>query len=108
MGPSAARLAHSAVAIRGDTLVMRVPGGRSYAEARRARGTPDVEGLLRSHFPHLRSFDVEIEPGTGTPADQQQALRQLVGNDPQVKRVLERLGGEVESVIPLEERDGES
>ncbi|MEQ1567993.1 MAG: DNA polymerase III subunit gamma/tau [Myxococcota bacterium] len=70
---------------------------------RRARGMAEVEGLLRGAFPKIRTIDVTPAAGTGTPADHERALRAQVLDDPEVMRIVVKLGAELESVVSLAE-----
>jgi hypothetical protein len=103
LGPGATRLAGGRASLRGDVLVVQVPAGRALAEARRARGEPEVEGVLRTAFPKIRNIEVAPLPGTGTPADHEKALRQQVLDDPELRRIVQKLGAELESVTSLRE-----
>jgi hypothetical protein len=100
-GGGAARLAEGQATVRGTVLVITVPAGRPLAEARRARGTPEVEGLIRREFPKVSTIQVEPKAGTGTPLDHQRALTRQVLEDPEFKRIIAKLGAELETVTEI-------
>ena len=43
------------------------------------------------------------KPGSGTAADREKALRQRVMDDPRCRAIMERLGAQLERVIPLDD-----
>lgn len=100
-GPAASRLAEGRPTLRGTVLVITLPAGRALAEGRRARGTPEVEGLIRLQFPKVEKIQVEPEAGTGTPLDHQRALTQQILDDPDCRRIMAKLGAEIESVSEI-------
>src|SRR5262249_25675804 len=102
LGPGAARLAAGTPSYRGDVLVVTVPAGRALAEARRARGQPEVEGVLRTGFPRVRSIEFAPLAGTGSAADHERSLREQLLEDPELARIVTRLGAEIESVTALD------
>jgi hypothetical protein len=104
-GAGGERLAAAKPSMRGDVLVLAVPAGRALAEARRARGMPEVEGVVRSAFPKIRSIEVAPLAGTGTPADHERALRAQVLDEPELRRIVQKLGAEIESVTSLRDDD---
>jgi hypothetical protein len=101
LGPAAVRLADGRPTLRGSVLVITLPAGRAQAEGRRARGTPEIEGLIRREFPKVATIQVEPEAGTGTPLDHQRSLTQQVLDDPDCRRIMAKLGAEIESVTEL-------
>lgn len=101
LGPAATRLAEGRPSIRGTGLVITLPAGRALAEGRRARGTPEVEGVIRKQFPKVSTIYVEPLAGTGTLLDHQQALTQQILDDPDCRRIMARLGAEIESVTEI-------
>ncbi len=86
--------------VRGRTLVVAIPSGPALAKARRTRDTPEFQGLFRAALPGW-TFDVEPQPGTASPQEAQRALEQEVRADPQLQRIMTRLGAELESVMTL-------
>lgn len=59
-----------------------------------------VEALRRC-FPEVETIEVRAEAGTGSAAEQQRALQQTAHDDPEVKRIIQTLGAEVELVTPI-------
>ena len=99
--PPASRLAEGTPEIVGNVLRISIPSGRALAEARRAKGLPEVQGELRAAFPGFDSVDVVPLAGTATPAEQQKLLQQEVLDDPDCKRIIQKLGAELEGVTSL-------
>jgi DNA polymerase III gamma/tau subunit len=99
--PAAARLADGVPELVGATLRVAVPSGRALAEARRAKGLPEVQGELRALFPGVEAVEVVPLAGTASPAEQQKLLQQEVLDDPDCKRIIQKLGAELEAVTSL-------
>jgi DNA polymerase-3 subunit gamma/tau len=101
LGPAAIRLAEGRPSVRGTVLVITLPAGRALAEGRRARATPEVEGVIRRQFPKVSTIQVEPLAGTGTALDHQRALAAQILEDPDLRRIMARLGAEIESVTEI-------
>jgi hypothetical protein len=82
-------------------LRIAVPSGRALAEARRAKSIPEIQGQLRALFPGVETVDVVPLAGTATPAELQKLLQQEVLDDPDCKRIIQKLGAELEGVTSL-------
>ena len=103
MGRWAARLAQASASVRNNVLTLSLPAGRPLAEGRRARTEPDIEGAIRAKFPRIEGIQVEPAKGTGTDREHQQVLKRQLLEDPACRRIVEKLGAEIESVTDLRE-----
>jgi DNA polymerase-3 subunit gamma/tau len=103
----AGRLAEAQVSLRQRILVLSLPAGRALAEGRRARAIPQVEGLIRRAFPQVETIVVEPSAGTGSPAEHQRALQQQALDHPELRRIIQKLGAELEAVIAAGEESSE-
>jgi DNA polymerase-3 subunit gamma/tau len=103
----AGRLVEAQVSLRQRILVLSLPAGRALAEGRRARSIPQVEGLIRRAFPQVETIVVEPSAGTGSPAEHQRALQRQALDHPELRRIVQKLGAELEAVIELREESVE-
>ena len=103
LGGAAAKLVSGEHEERENFLIVRVAAGRTVAEARHAATLPEVVNVFRRHYSHLRDMRIDLLAGTGTRAEQQQALQQEVMDDPAFRRIVQTLGAEVERVKSLHE-----
>ncbi|MCB9699771.1 MAG: DNA polymerase III subunit gamma/tau [Alphaproteobacteria bacterium] len=95
------RLARAEATLRGTTLFLALPSGAPLARARRSRDVPEVQGLLRGAFPHVEAIELVPMAGTASPEEAMRALRKEALDDPDCKRIIARLGAELESVTSL-------
>ncbi|MCA9492417.1 MAG: DNA polymerase III subunit gamma/tau [Myxococcales bacterium] len=95
------RLALAEATLRGTTLFLALPSGAPLARARRSRDVPEVQGLLRAAFPRVETIELVPLAGTASPEEAMRALRKEALDDPDCKRIIARLGAELESVTSL-------
>lgn len=97
----APRLAEGTAELVNGVLRIAVPSGRALAEARKAKEIPEVRGELQALFPGVETIEVVPLAGTATPAEQQKILQQEVLDDPDCRRIIQKLGAELEGVTSL-------
>jgi DNA polymerase-3 subunit gamma/tau len=86
-------------------VLLQVPSGRRLAGARRWMPRDQVMALVRRAFPMADSIDLVPMPGTGTPEEQEQALRAELLADPAVSEILTALGATLDKVVSLRDDD---
>ena len=97
----AEELTHAVVVVRQGRLVLQVPSGRKLAGARRWMDRPDVRAALRSGWPSVDAVDLVPLPGTGTPREQEEAMRRELLADPAVRDILTALDATIDKVTSL-------
>jgi len=103
----AKRLAEATPTWQRGRLVLQLPAGRALAEGRRVADRDDVLRAFRSAFPRAEGLAVTAAPGTGTASDREKALREKVLRDPRCRTIIERLGAQLERVVPLDDTSDE-
>jgi len=101
LGPPATQLAQGTPRVQDGVLWVSVRAGRPLAEARRAKGHPEVGGLFVDHFPKLKALETEPLAGTGTPDEHRKALYREVLEDADCKRIIDALGAQIDAVTSL-------
>jgi len=101
LGRPADRLAQGVGVFRDGKLRISLPAGRTLAEGRRAREQAAVLDVLTRHYPPGTRIEVVPMAGTGTSADMQAALQREVLEDAAMRRVIDGLGGKLETATSL-------
>jgi DNA polymerase-3 subunit gamma/tau len=103
LGPNLARLAEGLVTVDADRVRITLRSAFALAEARRDAGREELRDLVRACFGPGVSLDL-VAPPTGVLSQQDEWMHR-VKQDPTFRRIVERLGAEVGSVIPLREEE---
>jgi len=103
LGPPADRLAQGVGVLRDGVLRISLPAGRALAEGRRARDLAAVLEVVARHCPTGTRIEVVPLAGTGTSVDRQAYLQRQALDDPEMRRVIDGLGANLESVTSLNE-----
>ena len=105
---AAKRLAKATPTWQRGRLVLQLPAGRALAEGRRVADRDDVLKAFRAAFPRAEGLSVVAAPGTRPASDREKARRERVMSDPQCRTIIERLGAQLERVVPLDDAESDA